>query len=213
MSDVAELNRVIARSEEFHSELNKLFHLISFDSDNKSIAVLTTYHIAQEHAHALKELTKLRLMTSAMSLPRLQYEALVRQLWLMYIASDTVLDKLIAPLNASTEQAASNSIPSCTTMLGELEKKDPAGLHKHLVGFKGASWKALNSYVHSGIHAISRQRSGYPAQLLSSVIRQSNNLSHLSAIGLAEYSQNVHLDQHIALLYKKYGDCLQLSPP
>ncbi len=211
MSDVDELNNVIVRSEEFESELANIFQSMTFGIDNKSIAVITTYQIAQEHALALRELTKLRLLTSGMSMLRLQYEAMVRELWLMYIASDTAIDKLTAPLNVNTEQAASNSIPSCTVMLQDLEKKGPAGLHKHLDAFKGASWKALNSYVHSGIHAISRHRNGYPAQLFCGVIRQSNNLAQLSAIGLAEYSQNKLLAQHIALLYKKYGDCLQLE--
>jgi hypothetical protein len=211
MSDIDEMNRVIARSEEFESELAHIFQTLTFGTDNKNTAILTTYKIAQEHALALRELTKLRLLTSGMSLLRLQYEAMVRQLWFQYIASDTAIEKLVAPLNASTEQAASNSIPTCTTMLLELEKKGPAGLHKHLDAFKGASWKALNSYVHSGIHAISRHRNGYPAQLFSGVIRQSNNLTHLSAVGLAEHSQNIGLPQHIALMYKKYADCLQLT--
>lgn len=211
MSDIDEMNRVITRSEEFESELAHIFQSLTFGTDNKSTAILTTYKIAQEHALALRELTKLRLLTSGMSLLRLQYEAMVRQLWFQYIASDTAIEKLVAPLNASTEQAASNSIPTCTAMLQELEKKGPKGLHKHLDAFKGASWKALNSYVHSGIHAISRHRNGYPAQLFCGVIRQSNNLTQMSAIGLAEHSQNMHLAQHIALLYKKYGDCLLLT--
>lgn len=211
MSEVDELNSVITRSEEFESELAHIFQSVTFGTDNKSIAVTTTYQIAKEHALALRELTKLRLLTSGMSMLRLQYEAMVRELWLMYIASDIAIDKLIAPLNVSTEQAASNSIPTCTVMLQELEKKGPAGLHQHLNAFKDASWKALNSYVHSGIHAISRHRNGYPAQLFCGVIRQSNNLTNISAVGLAEYTQNKLLAQHIALLYKKYGDCLKLT--
>lgn len=211
MGDIEELHKVIARSEEFKSELAHLFQSVSFASDNKTTAIMATYEIAQEHALALRELTKLRLLTSGMAMLRLQYEVVVKELWLLYIASDTAIDKLVAPLSPANEQIASNSLPTCTVMLNEIEKKGPAGLHRHLGGFKDQSWKALNSFVHSGIHAVSRHRNGYPAQLYNGVIRQSNNLTQLSAMGLATHAQNNQLAEYIAMLYKRYDDCLQLE--
>lgn len=211
MNDIDGLNLVIARSEEFESELAQIFQSLSFASDNKSSAILTTYGIAQEHALALRELTRLRLLTSAMSMLRLQFEAVVKELWVLYIASDNAIDKLVAPLTRESEQVANNGLPSCTTMLSEIEKSGPAGLHRHLSGFKDNSWRPLNSFVHSGIHAVSRHRAGYPASLLSTAIRQSNNLTLMSAVALSELMKNAELVMSVAMLYKKYADCLQLE--
>lgn len=211
MIDINELNRVIARSSEFEAELASIFESVTFPSDSKSQVIITTYEIAQEHAIALRELIKHRLLTSGMAMLRLQFEAVVKELWVLYIASDTFINKLIAPLTLESEQVASNSLPTCKVMLSEIERKGPVGLHRHLGTFKDQSWRALNSFVHSGIHAISRHRNGYPAQLFINVVRQSNNLTHLSAVGLASYSQDQELALHVAMLFKKFGDCLQLD--
>lgn len=77
MVDIDELNRVIARSEEFEDELYQLLQSASFASNSKSTAILAMHYIAQEHAVSLRELTRIRLCTSAMAMLRLQYEAVV----------------------------------------------------------------------------------------------------------------------------------------
>jgi hypothetical protein len=169
------------------------------------------YNIAQEHALALRELTQLRLLTSALAMLRLQYEAVVRELWVLYIASDIEVNKLIAPLTHENEQIASNGLPSYADMMKAIENGGPAGLYGHLIGFKENSWRALNSYVHGGIHAVSRKRSGYPVDLLIGNIKQSNNLRHMSAIGLAEIYKDSKLSLSVAMLYKKYADCMLLN--
>lgn len=211
MSDVAELERVIQLTEKFEDEIAQLFQLSNFSNDNKSVAILTTYSIANEHAQAIRELIRLRLLTSAMAILRPQFEAVVKQLWILYIASDVAINKLVAPLTSENEQAANNSLPTCTTMLSEIEKRGPAGLYRHLSQFKDNSWRPLNSFVHTGIHAVSRHRAGYPATLMTSVIKQSNNLTNMTVIALAELLQDGDLMKSVATLYKKHSDCLQLS--
>lgn len=211
MSDIAELERVIQLTEKFEDEIAQLFQSSKFGNDNKSVAILTTYSIANEHALAIRELTRLRLLTSAMAILRLQFEAVVKELWILYIASDVAIDKLVAPLTLENEQAANNSLPTCTTMLNEIEKKGPAGLYRHLSEFKENSWRPLNSFVHTGIHAVNRHRAGYPATLMSSVIKQSNNLTNMTVIALAELLKDGDLIKSVATLYKKHSECLQLS--
>jgi len=211
MVDIDELNRVIARSEEFEGELFQLLESSSFVSNNKSTAVLAMCDIAQEHATSLRELTRIRLLTSAMGMLRLQYEAVVKSIWLLYAASDSAIEKLIAPLTPESEQTANNSLPSFANMMKEIEKKGAPGVYRHLSGFRDYSWRPLNSFVHSGIHAVNRNKGGYPIALLYSAIRQSNNLTHMSAIALACLLENDELTMSVALIYKKYADCLQLE--
>lgn len=105
MIGIDELNRIIARSEEFEGELFQLLESSSFVKNNKSTAILAMCDIAQEHAISLRELTRIRLLTSAMGMLRLQYEAVVKVIWLLYAASDSAIEKLITPLTPESEQS------------------------------------------------------------------------------------------------------------
>lgn len=59
--------------------------------------------IAFVHAESAKMLISGGNLTSATGLVRLQYEALVRAMWLLYAASDTAVSKLTSEL---TQEAA-----------------------------------------------------------------------------------------------------------
>ena len=213
MTDVDELDRLIARSEAFEDELFGLLEDSPFSSDDKSAAVLAMCNIALEHANALRELIRVGLPTSAMGMLRLQYEALVRAIWVLYAASDNAIAKLVAPLTPESAQIAKNGLPMCSAMLTEIEQKGPPGVHRHLSEFKDYSWHPLNSFVHSGIHAVSRHREGCPAGLLAQAMRQSNNLVHMSAMALAHHLKDGDVVMSVAAIHTKHADCLELKPP
>lgn len=211
MNDIDQLNNLLDRSAQYEEELFGLFSDSAFQDNEKSIAITSMCAIALEHSTALRLLIGSGVPTSAISLLRLQYEALVRAIWLLYAASDSSISKLIAPLSIETEQTASNSLPSFSTMMGEIEKKAPPAAFRHLKEFKDYSWKSLNSFVHGGIHAVRRNKDGYPAALLSQAVRNSNNLSGLSAITLACLINNPSLPKFVAAVSGRYFDCLQLN--
>lgn len=213
MTDMHELDQLIARSEEFESELFGLLENSSFSRDEKSTAVLAMCNIALEHANSLRELIRIGLFTSAVGMLRLQYEAVVRSIWVLYAASDNAIAKLVAPLNPETAQVASNSLPVFSAMLKEIEQKGPPGVHRLLSEFKDYSWRPLNSFVHGGIHAVSRQREGYPVGLLEQAMRQSNNLVHMSAMALACHLNDGGVVMSITAIHTTHADCLQLKPP
>lgn len=48
--------------------------------------------------------------------------------------------------------------------------------------FKDNSWKALNSYVHTGIHPIRQHSEGYPVKLIYDVLPNANRLALMSAM-------------------------------
>lgn len=213
MAEAADLDWLIARSEEFEGDLFGLLEDSSFSRDDKSTAILAMCNIALEHANALRELIRIGLPTSAMSMLRLQYEAVVRSIWVLYAASDNAIAKLVAPLTPETAQAASNSLPAFSAMLKEIEQKGPPGVHRLLSEFKDYSWRPLNSFVHGGIHAVSRHREGYPVGLLAQAMRQSNNLVHMSAMALAFHLNDGRVLMSVVAIHTKYADCLQLKLP
>lgn len=211
MAETHDLNLVIARSEEFEVELLQLLEPSSFSDDNKSSAILAMCDIALEHATSLRELLRIGLPTSAMGILRLQYEAVVRAIWVLYAASDSAIDKLVAPLTQENAQVASNGLPAFSIMLKEIEKSGPPAVHRLLSEFKDYSWRPLNSFVHSGIHAVSRYRDGYPIGLVTQAIRQSNNLIHMAAIALTCHLKDGDLTMAVAAMHSKFADCLQLK--
>ena len=81
---------------------------------NTSVAAAS---VALEHARAVRVLMADDLPTSALSLMRLQHEALTRAVWSLYAASDAELDKLTAPLSKEAESAA-NRLPMLAILAG-----------------------------------------------------------------------------------------------
>lgn len=131
--------------------------------------------LALEHWSAARALLRAGLLPSALVVHRAQFEALVRSIWLAYVASAEQVAKLSADLNLESEQAAKN-LPQVADMLGTLEKKGPPQAFEALSRFKENSWKALNSYVHAGIHPLRRHSDGYPVKLIHDVLRNTNGV-------------------------------------
>ena len=62
--------------------------------------------VAFEHAESFKMLLASRNFTSAVGMLRLQFESLVRGVWVLYAASDIQLSKLTAELNSENSKHA-----------------------------------------------------------------------------------------------------------
>jgi hypothetical protein len=80
--------------------------------------------IAFEHAESIKMLIATGNFTSAIALARLQYEALVRAMWLIYAASDQAVSKLMCELTTDSANKA-NNLPMLSEMLAKLDGKAP----------------------------------------------------------------------------------------
>ncbi len=64
--------------------------------------------VAFEHAESTKILIASGNFTSATGLVRLQFEALVRAMWLLYAASDASVSKLMCELTHESEKTQIN---------------------------------------------------------------------------------------------------------
>ena len=125
--------------------------------------------IAFEHAESAKMLVATGNFTSAISLVRLQYEALVLATS-FFSATDNSIAKLMCELTAESANKA-NNLPLLSEMLAKLEGKAPKEAFDMLIEFEEYSWKPLSSFVHGGIHAINRHSKGYPPQLLYQLLK------------------------------------------
>ena len=168
--------------------------------------------ISIEHSSSLRFLiAHAKCNTSAFALFRLQYEALVKSLWAFYVASDEHIDLIVGELSEERAEKNNKELPPISKMQKQLEDKiTPAhNAVQLLIEFKNISWKALNSYVHSGTHAVNRSMNGYPPELIFPIIRQSNNLMYLAAYALAGMTGNKLLIDGLSTTRKKFKDCFQ----
>jgi hypothetical protein len=163
-----------------------------------------------EHWHAVRALLESGLLPSASVVHRVQFETLVRAVWITYAASDDDIDRLSNDLTLESEQAAKN-MPQASIMLAALEKSGPREAHEALNRFKHYSWKALNSYVHAGIHSIQRHGNGYPIQLIHGVLCNANGLAVMSAMQAVVLSGEQPLQRDILDLASAFSECM--PPP
>ena len=152
---------------------------------------------------------KIRSAPTALVVHRAQFEAIVRSVWLTYVASDADIAKLTAELDLESEQAAKN-VAQTQRMMEAIAKSAPPQAHEALARFKENSWKALNSYAHAGIHPLRRHAEGYPAALAYAVLCNANGLALFSGMQAVVLSGAQPLQRRVIDLAAKYPSC---APP
>lgn len=170
------LDPLLIRSHELSIKIHAKLDLTSEIQSDR----IRTSHIAcqlsVEHWDATRILFGGGYITSAISLHRLQFEALVRSYWLRFAASDEQVGKVaVEQLDLETEQQAKN-LPAVADMMKALSSAAPGPAYQDLNGFRDNSWKHLNSYVHAGVHPLYRMDDGYPVRFVEDVIKMTNGL-------------------------------------
>ncbi len=162
---------------------------------------------------AVRALCAEGLILGAATSLRSQFESLIRSVWALHQASELQVEKLTAELNLETQQA-SRKIPLASEMLGDLEKvPELANLLIALHEFKTSSWAALNSFVHSGLHAVHWTKHAPPPQLLRQVFLASNGLSLLAYQGLGMLTGRPGLQHELIAATATFSSCLPPRRP
>lgn len=205
------LAQMLQRSDTLHEQLDSLLGDAEFDGSPRGEAALGMCVVSMEHAIALRALMALRLPASAVSLMRLQFEALMRAIWLLYAANDATIDKLMAPLTLASEQAAKN-FPGASEMIDQIGKRVgqgvPPAAHQMLSHFKDVSWHAMNSFVHGGIHPLRRSADGFPIDLALQVLRNSNGLTTMAGMTMAVLTGDEAVAKPVSKMQRAFADCL-----
>jgi hypothetical protein len=192
---------------ELENALNEFLALKPFDVSPRLGTCRILCSVVLEHAESTKLLIVSGNFTSAIGLLRLQYETMVRAMWLLYAASDVAVEKLAAELNHKSPKKT-DKMPMLSEMLNKLEGKAPVEAFSMLLEFKQYSWKPLSSFVHGGIHAINRHSRGYPVLLLEQALRASNGVSLMVGMLLVIVSGDKAQRGKITEVQKRFADCL-----
>lgn len=204
------MEQLLIRSADYENFVYRLLSHPEANPSKRTEGARILCAVSMEHAHSIKILMHSQAFTSALGLLRLQYESLVRAHWLIFAASDNMVDKLLAELNSDSAQAG-NSIPMVGDMMKSMEGKAPPNALHPLLEFKDNSYKPLSSYIHGGIHAISRKSKGYPIPLLENVLKNSNQLCGITGYFWAQMTQNPLFTAHAMHSFKKYQDCFNYA--
>ncbi|BEE13393.1 hypothetical protein VAWG004_18960 [Aeromonas veronii] len=204
------INHLLSRSAELEKKLLEFLVLPPFDDSQRIMVSRVMCSIAFEHAESAKMLISAGNLTSATGLVRLQYEALVRAMWLLYAATDTDVLKLTSELTQETANKANkaNKLPMLSEMLEKLQGKSPQEPLDMLREFKEYSWKPLSSFIHGGLHAIHRHSKGYPLPLLEQMVRISNGVSLMVGMLLVILHGGGEQVGKIPRIQREFADCL-----
>jgi len=142
----------------------------------------------------------------------MQYEALVKAVWIFYAASERSVAKLANELSREAAKKA-DKVPLLSEMFGELEGKAPEQAIGPLLEFKEYSLKPLSSYIHGGLHAIARHNKGYPAPLLTQATRSSNGLLAMTGIMLVVLSGDTKHSGKMSSIQSSFAECLPNLAP
>lgn len=208
------LDRMLDRSDHLQDRLIEILRDSDFLESPRYEASVGLCFVALEHSVGLRALIGLDLPTSAVSLMRHQFEALTRAMWILYVAPDTAVMKLLAPLSTDSEQAAKN-LPGASDMLEDLRKQVarsaggiPPVAYGMLAHFKETTWPAMNSFVHGGIHAFQRATEGFPVPLALQIVRNSNGLATMTAMTLAILTGDQLVASAMSRIQPDFADCL-----
>jgi len=151
--------------------------------------------VALEHQKAIILMVARSLSGSAFALRRLMFEAYVRGVWLHQCASETEIEQFESELLDRT----------FGSILSDIEKLE-AFKQGTLSAVKQSSWKAMNSYTHTGFMQVVRRNKtytiepNYDEQEIIEVLDFADGTGIMSAVEIAHLAGNEPLS--LALLKK-----------
>lgn len=149
---------------------------LSYPTDDRTMLALGCFDVAIEHQAGIALLANSRLYGSAFSLLRVLAESLVRGLWLHSCATDAELEKF---KRGKLEKTFAKLIEEFEAKIGT-----PSGV---LSNFKATAWDALNGFIHTGFHQVSRRHSpgrvegSYPNHEITKALRLAGALGLIAA--------------------------------
>lgn len=194
--------RSILMFDELQNELNDSEFI---DGGIRLELVYECCQIAIEHGIAVKTLLETNLITSALALFRVQFEAVVRAYWLLMAATNNEILKF--EIKSLSDLLKNSKAPMVSEMIQHLKCiPDINHIAAHFEEFKFYHLKHLNSLVHTGQHSIVRSKLGLDDELYSNIMKQSNGLGMLAAQILLKhtYPDKQH---YIGHLRTQYRDC------
>lgn len=192
--------KLLDQSELLEEALKECLSPIVFGTSPRPLVTCSMCTLAVEHGSSLRKLIWCEAPSSALALFRCQFEIVVRATWTAFAAEDDWLAKFTAPVHTLDEPVRS---PSMDEMLKSIAQKAPRKASDLLNGLKDAAWKPLHSYVHGGVRPIAENLIGYKPEFLRNTILNSNGLTAMAALVMADLvADKTHAMRIVETQYK-----------
>ena len=210
-----ELEALLARSQELHASVLDRLEGEQMPALRRMQAAYAALGVSYTHAHAIQHLLAHRHYPSAFALLRVQFDSVVRGMWVLFTAPEDWIDKLYCerigepdcpvPLPPGVEEMLDTSAAQCA----------PLGIVAHLRGLNDSSWFAMCSYTHTGQHQLSRFLSEYTQEEAGEVLRVSNGLMVLATKLMTIALDRRELAPDAARIFDQFADCFPANalPP
>ena len=186
------INSQIRKSEALIQWIDQKIDGVEISSDDRTRISAACFDIALEHQKAIVLLIANKLFGTAFSLARVLFEAYIRGLWLAKCATEKELDDFKKDKLQKTFD----------TLIKEIEQQD--GFEEGVLSkAKSASWKAMNSYTHSGFFQSVRRikektiEPNYAEDEMLEVLGFSDAIGMLAALQIALMAGKVDLAQNL----------------
>jgi hypothetical protein len=181
------LDQEIRRAEQLIQVLDRQIHDMPVNASLRNKLAGACFDMAVEHQKAIVTLVANNLNGSAFALIRALFESYIRGLWLHKCATDAELERFL-----QTEELSKNFGNLCDD-LEKLEAFQDGVLSK----VKKQSWKAMNSYTHTGMQQIVRRltsetiEANYDDDEIIEAINFSCGIGWLVAIAICDVADRV----------------------
>lgn len=203
------IDRLLDRSLELYQDIGAILDDAGIYDLDKAEACHGMCRLSIEHGTSVLLLATHGNAISAASMVRLQFEALVRGMWLWYAATDHSVKKLLAPFSEDAVMAAKN-LPSINDMLKALTKAEalPPIASTMLNELREKLLSELNSFVHAGIFPYALTEIGVPDSIVIKTIKHSNGIATMTGMMMANLSGDEKVTITMSKIQPKFADCL-----
>ena len=170
----------IDQSEELIHWLDRLIEGLSIPTNDRAVIVAACQDVALEHHKSIVLTTTAQFHGSAFALVRLEFEAYVRGQWLRYCASDD---------EVATFKKRDRLDKKFGHMIDDLEGHEAFNVGV-LSQIKQESWRAMNSFTHTGLLQVVRRISvteigpNYPEEEIVGTLDFADSIAILAALAI-----------------------------
>ncbi|MBF4988137.1 hypothetical protein [Methylophilus sp. 14] len=203
MSD-SHVHLILERSEQLDSEIISRFTPYK-STNNKDQITQICSDLSFQHAKSLRVLYDLELDGTATAILRMQFESVVRLMWLHFSAPDSFIQSYSGSISVDNPP---KDFPTITKMLEKIKRSGVKGPGETLEEFKEVAWRGMNNHIHNGYLALSRHVNSYPEKLVIQIVRNSNALNLMTAMVLARIEQSQDDVSFVKNLQLSYQDIM-----
>jgi hypothetical protein len=194
------VDQCVQRTDALHEQIARHLENVVLDVSTRGRLVNSMSTLAIEHGLAIRLLASAERFASATALLRVQFEAVVRAIWLHFAAPAASIVKFeLRGAKPVLEEPA--DAPRMHAMLDAIDLGAPPRVGRMLRDLKQDTWE-------SGTHPGICFTSGYSPDHALDMLRNANGLTAMAAMLIALLSGDERISTGMLQIQKDHLDCL-----